>query len=209
MGAATIYALMVIIPAVLLVVMLLLGADTDMDVDADVDVDVDLDMGDVDVSDIAGPGKIGLKLVLAFVLGFGLAGFLTVKYKFGIHHVLAGFIGGAAVYTIVYQLLKLLYKRQGNTQIRAARMGGRKARVVSAVKKGGVGEIQAVDPATGHTHYVHARAADPEAEFAQGEEVVIKSMSVGLAIVDPVEPAASESEEEGPGLEDTEEEDKE
>jgi len=196
MGAELIYGLMVILPAILLLVLLLLGADTDVDIDADVDVDLDMDVdldADADVDAEAGeagatggPGRFGLKLILSFVMGFGLAGFLSAHYQWGpaYAHLLAGFGGGVVVYALVYQLLKLLYGQQKNTQVRRAGLAGQQAVVTSPIRKGTVGEIKALDRATGSAMYLPARAADSDMEYASGEEVAIVSMLSGMARVE-------------------------
>ena len=190
MGAELVYALMVIIPAALLLVFLLVGLGEDLEVEADMgDVDVDVDVGDLDATAVGAPSKIGLKLILAFLIGFGLAGYVVVHYELNVPHVVAGFVGGAAAYTVVYQLLKLLYRQQGNTQVRSARLVGCTAQVTAGIMTGGVGEIRATDPTTGQSIHLPARAADPTATFGVADEVRVKSVSTGLAIVEQGDPS--------------------
>ncbi len=201
MTIATIYAIVTIVPSILLLIMVLLGGDTDIDtdvdIDADIDMDVDMDMdvdadadldldadADVDVG-VAGPGYFGLKLVFGFIIGFGLGGFLAVKNEWPIPHYLCGLAGGAVIYFIEYHLLKLLYAQQANTQTRATSVVGQVAVVTHAIGKGGMGEIRVVTPRTGQSLFLRARAIDAEAELAEGAEVRIKSVSTGLARVEP------------------------
>ncbi len=181
MELSLIYALMVLIPALLLVIMLMAGGGGDVDADTDLNVDLD---HEVELGDTGGPGPLGIKLILAFIIGFGLGGFLGVYYEWIFPHLLSGLIGGAVIYTVVYLLLKALYRQQANTQISAASLAGSRGVVTLRIAKGAVGEIRALDPGTGHNLHLRARAASPEQEFAPGEEVLIKSVGMGLAQVD-------------------------
>ena len=192
MALIWIYALMVIIPSLLLILMVVLGmehdveadvdADADLDLGGDVDVDVEADLGDI--GDVGGPGVLGVKLILSFIIGFGLAGFLAVQFEWPIPHVISGLIGGALVYTIVYQLLKVLYKQQANSIVRSSSVVGRKGLVTSPIMKGGTGEIKTEDPRTGRSLYLRARPIDSEREYKSGDEVTIKSVIAGLAKVE-------------------------
>ena len=202
MEAEMIYAVMTIATSLVLLIMVLLGGDADVDADVDVDVDVGLDLDvdadmDMDVdadagldvgADVGGPGFFGLKLLLGFVIGFGLGGFLALHNKWAFPpHYLSGLIGGLCIYTLEFQLLKLLYSQQANSQSRASSIVGHTAIVSHPIAKGGTGEIKAVMPATGNSLYLRARAVDAEAEIAEGSEVKIKSVSTGLARVEAME----------------------
>ena len=201
MGAEMIYAVMTIATSLILLVMVLLGGDADVDADVDVDVDVGLDMdvdadmdmdvdadADLDVGgEIGGPGFFGLKLLLGFVIGFGLGGFLAVNNGWPIPHYLVGLAGGLCIYTLEFQLLKLLYSQQANSQSRASSIVGLTGIVSHPIGKGGTGEIKTVMPGTGNSLYLRARAVDAEAEIAEGAEVRIKSVSTGLARVESIE----------------------
>jgi hypothetical protein len=192
MGIELIYAIMAIATAGILVAMLLLGGDADTDVDVDVDVDVDIDVDvdaglDVDLGDIGGPGPLGLKLLLSFIMGFGLGGYLSTHYLWPIHHIAAGFVGGAVIYFLVYQLLKLLYRQQGNTQVSGHMIVGQPAVVTHRIGRGSTGEVRASDRKTGHTVYLRARSSQADVEFADGDNVVIKSVANGFATVDKAE----------------------
>ena len=137
--------------------------------------------------DVGGPGFFGLKLLLGFIIGFGLGGFFAVKYEWAFPHYLSGLAGGLITYTLEFQLLKLLYSQQANSQSRASSIVGHTAIVSHPIGKGGTGEIKTVMPATGNSLYLRARAIDAEAEIAEGSEVKIKSVSTGLARVEPIE----------------------
>ena len=191
MGPEMIYAVMTIATSFILLIMVLLGGDADVDADVDVDADLDLDMdadAGVDVgAEVGGPGYFGLKLLMGFIIGFGLGGFLAVKNAWPFPHYLAGLGGGVIIYMLEFQLLKLLYSQQANTQSRASSVVGHTAIVSHPITKGGTGEIKAIMRGTGSSLYLRARAVDAEMEVAEGTEVRIKSVSTGLARVEPVE----------------------
>ena len=102
-------------------------------------------------------------------------------------HLLAGLVGGIVMYVLVYQLLKLLYGQQANTQVSGHSVVGRTATVTHRIAEGGTGEIKTVDPETGHSLDLRAKAAKSGDSFGDGEEVRIKSVRAGLALVDRIE----------------------
>jgi len=182
MSLLLIYGLMAVIPGLLLLFIAIFGADAD--VDADIDIDADLDF-DVDAGDLGGPGALSVKLILLFLVGFGASGYLSVYFKWAVHHVLCGLIGGSIAWFIGYQLLKLLYEQQSSSQVRLTSFVGKQGRVVVPIPKdGGTGEIEATNKAAGQSKYFNARAADPEKEYEKGAFVTIKSVSGKTAIVE-------------------------
>ena len=184
MSIALIYALLAIIPGLLLIVMALFSFDGDADIDVDHDIDLDHDMEmDHDISADAGggPSRLGLKLIFSFIVGFGVTGFLDIHYEWPIPHIIAAVAGGAVTYYIVYRLLKLLYSQQANSQISSSSVIGEKAIITSVILQGSTGEIQTQDPKTGQTIYLRAQAIDQKKEFQKGDEVTIKSVTSGLA----------------------------
>ena len=192
-GVLWAYLLMAVLPTLLLAAMFLLGLDHDMDVD--IDTDVDLDVGDVDVGmgdlpdgDIGmSPGMLGMKLVLSFIGGFGVFGFLAKTYDWVVPHPLAGALGGVAFYFVMYRLLKVLYNQQANSITRSSSLIGTEALVVTHIRKGGVGEIKAEMPTTGSSVHLSARSVDPDREYGNGDVVKIQSIITGLARVIPAE----------------------
>ncbi|HUW18192.1 MAG TPA: hypothetical protein VMW16_02725 [Sedimentisphaerales bacterium] len=100
----------------LLAVMALFGADSDIDtdVDADFDVDTDLDMGvaDMEAGELGGPGILSFKLILFFLIGFGLGGFIAAYAKWPVPHFVVGLGGGVVFWFLGYKALKLLYQQQ-------------------------------------------------------------------------------------------------
>ncbi len=177
MSPELIYGLIAVVPALILIVMVIFGLGDDFDAGG-LEIEAEFDIGD------AGPGFFGVKLILSFVIGFGLAGFLAQNFAWRIPPVLAGVIGGAVVYTVVYQLLKFLYRQQSNTPADGSSVAGRPGLVTSAIPKGGTGEIKAELPATGRSIYLRARAVDPEKGYPAGSEVTVKNVIAGLAKVE-------------------------
>ncbi len=182
MSTELVYLLMAIVPTVILLIMLLAGGGQDADVEAEADLDTDI--GAADVGDTGGPGLISLRLILAFLAGCGVGGGLAGYLKWPIHHMLAALIGGVVLYTAIYQILKLLYRLQANTQVRSSSVVGTTGLVTSAIARGAVGEIKAEDPRTGKSIYLRAQASKAAREFTKGSEVAIKSVLGGLAKVD-------------------------
>ncbi|MHC4344047.1 MAG: hypothetical protein ACYSUP_05125, partial [Planctomycetota bacterium] len=188
MSALVVYALITVICGILLFVMAVFGADSDVDADVDADFDVaadmDLDAADMDVAEVGGPGKLSLKLILFFFIGFGAMGYVSAYLKWPVHHVIWGLLGGAVAWYIGYAILKMLYKQQSTSQVRAASFVGEQARITVPIPKAGVGEISAASEKTGQSIYLSARAGDPEKEFNKGEVVTIKSVTSGTATVE-------------------------
>jgi len=177
-----IYGLMAVIPGLLLLFIAIFGADAD--IDADIDIDADLDLN-VDAGDLGGPGALSVKLILFFLVGFGASGYMSVYFKWPVHHVLCGLIGGGTAWFLGYQLLKLLYEQQSSSQVRLTSFVGKQGRVVVPIPKdGGTGEIEATNKAAGQSKYFNARAADPEKDYEKGAFVTIKSVSGKTAIVE-------------------------
>jgi hypothetical protein len=188
MSALVVYALITLICGILLLVMAVFGADSDVDADVDADFDVDADMdfdaADMDVGEVGGPGKLSLKLILFFFIGFGAIGYVSAYLKWPLHHIIWGLLGGAVAWYIGYTILKLLYKQQSSSQVHAALFVGEQARVTVPIPKAGVGEISAASEKTGQSIYLSARALDTEKEFKRGDIVIIKSVTGGTASVE-------------------------
>jgi membrane protein implicated in regulation of membrane protease activity len=179
-----IYGLMAVVPGLLLLFMAVFGADTDVDVDTDFDVDADVDV-DIEAGEFGGPGRLSLRLILFFVVGFGVGGYVSVYFKWPLHHILIGFIGGSIAWFLGYQLLKLLYKQQSTSQIKLISFVGKQGRVVVPIPKdGGTGEIEATNKETGQSTYFNARADDSKKEYKRGEFVKIKSVAGKTAVVE-------------------------
>jgi len=176
-----IYAAVCVCSGALLFLMAFLGSDYDPDVDADIDID-GLDM---DAGEFGGPGILSIKLIMFFLIGFGLCGFMAVHFDWPVHHLLVALPGGLVIWYIGYKLLSLLYSQQSNSQIRARLFVGKEGRVTVPIPKGGgMGEIEATDKETGRSAYFSARAKDPDKEYQRGETVKVKSVTSGTAVVE-------------------------
>jgi membrane protein implicated in regulation of membrane protease activity len=191
MGPLLIYGLITVLCGGLLAVMAIFGAesdvDADVDADFDVDADVDVDVADLEAGEFGGPGKLSLRLIMFFLVGFGLAGFIAVYANSPVPHLIVALGGGCVFWFLGYQVLKLLYQQQSNSQIRARSFTGKQARVTVPIPKGGMGEIEATDKQTGRSVYFSARAPNSENEFQKGETVTIRSVAGGTAVVEQKE----------------------
>jgi membrane protein implicated in regulation of membrane protease activity len=183
-----VYAAVCVCSGILLFLMAFLGGD--YDTDADIDIEADLDVGadvdmNMDAGEFGGPGKLSIKLIMFFLIGFGLCGFMAVQFKWPVHHVFWAMGGGVVVWYIGYKLLGLLYSQQSNSQLRARMFVGKEGRVTVPIPKdGGTGEIEATDNETGRTAHFSARSSDPEKGHDRGRTVKIKSVTGGTAVVE-------------------------
>ena len=170
MSLFLIYGLIAVIPGLLLLLIGIFGADAD--VDADIDIDTDFDIT-AEAGDLGGPGAISVKLILFFLVGFGASGYISVYFKWPVHHVLCGLIGGGVAWFLGYQLLKLLYEQQSSSQVRLTSFVGKQGRVVVPIPKdGGTGEIEATNEDTGQSTYFNAKAADSKKEYEKGHNTI-------------------------------------
>jgi membrane protein implicated in regulation of membrane protease activity len=185
MSALVIYGLITIVCGGLLFVMAIFGADSDVDMDADVDIDMDVDADvDVDGLEMGGPSLLSLKLILIFLIGFGLCGFVSAQLKTQVHHVIIGLIGGGALWFVSYQALSWLYRQQSTSQVTAESFVGREGRVTVPIPAGGSGEVYCSIKGTGKSMYLTAQGEDSEKEYAKGDTVTIKSVDGSVAVVE-------------------------
>jgi len=175
MSPLILYGLITAVSGGFLFVMAILGADHDIDVDADVGLDG---------FEAGGPSVLSLKLILIFLIGFGLCGFLSAYFKTRTHHVILALIGGAAIWFVSYQALSWLYRQQSTSHVRGALFVGREAKVTVPIPKGGSGEIFSQLEGTGKSTYFNARAQDADAEYQRGQTVTIRSVEGTTAIVE-------------------------
>jgi membrane protein implicated in regulation of membrane protease activity len=162
------------------------GAGHDLQFDGhghDVDFNgVELHGGDL--SGVEGPGVFGVRLILAFIIGFGVAGFIGWVYQWTFFpHWLLGIAGGLLAYFAVYQLLKLLYRLQSNTLVSTSRMLSANGIVTSEILPDSVGEIKVIDPKTGQAHYMRAMSSTQGNGFKKGQKVTVIAVTGGLAKV--------------------------
>ena len=183
MTPLVIYGLITVVCGGLLFVMAAFGADSDIDMDADVDIDMDID-ADVDGLLMGGPSFLSLKLILIFLIGFGLCGFISVQLKTQLHHIIIGLIGGGALWFVSYQALSWLYRQQSTSHVSAAAFVGKQARVTVPIPAGGTGEVYAQKTKGGKSIYLSATAQDSNKEYAKGESVTIKSVEGTTAIIE-------------------------
>jgi len=187
MSPLVIYGLITVVGALVLFMMTIFGAHGDVGADVGGHIgfgmDGDMHAGGMEMGEVGGPSVLSLRLILFFLIGFGLLGYVSYYLQWGLHHIFWAVIGGLVCWYIGYSVLKLLYRQQSNSQVRATTFVGRTARVTAIIPKAGVGEISADDGETGQSIYLNARAADPEKQYDKGQVVTIKSVTGGTATV--------------------------
>ena len=139
MSPLMIYGLITVICGIVLFLMAILGHDVDLD--ADIDIDPSIDFHDLDASDVHGPGIFSLKLIMIFLIGFGVCGFISEYQKWPLPSVITGLIGGFLIWYVCYQALGWLYRQQATSQVSSAAFIGKEAKVTVPIPKGGTGEI--------------------------------------------------------------------
>ena len=154
----------------------------------------DLDLGgDAAGGDHAsGPSPLSLSTIMIFLTWFGATGYIARSWG-GVAAPLAiilaaavGFVGAALVYLF---LARILWRGQTALDPRAYDLQGTIARVSSAIRAGGTGEI--VYSIDGKQRVDGARSLEDQA-LPVGAEVTIVRYESGLAYVAPLDWAATE-----------------
>jgi membrane protein implicated in regulation of membrane protease activity len=179
MSPLLIYGLITIVCGIVLFLMAILGSDVDLDADIDIDLDVD----GLDASDASGPGIFSLKLIMIFLIGFGIWGFISEYLKWPIHSVIVGLIGGFVIWFVCYRALGWLYRQQSTSQISSASFIGKEAKVTTPIPQGGTGEIFSRIKGTQKSIYLNARSKDSQKEIGKGVIVKIESVDGNTATV--------------------------
>lgn len=171
----TIYFVIAVAPAPPLVLMLLLGIG---------EWDFDFGDGDADSGFFGGPSPIGLKLLCAFISGFGLGGLIDMTYDWPMPDFVWGLIFAFALYFVVYAMMFILHVQSSNTQTDESSLIGMKGVLTGAISESGAGEIQLKDPKTGNDVILIARSLKEGQTFSKGARVSISSIAVGVAYVE-------------------------
>jgi membrane protein implicated in regulation of membrane protease activity len=184
------------------------GHDGGLDLGHDGNFDVghaDVGHADVGHADVAhadggaqgGPSIFNLPTIMAFLTWFGGAGYiftrtLSVGALISVPMALiSGLTGGAIMFVLLSRLLwPMMSKPMSKSDYR---LPGTAARVVSAIRAGGVGEV--VYSKGGIRFTAGARAVNGE-PVPRGAEVVIIKYERGLAYVQPVDELLDYGEEE-------------
>lgn len=177
-----IYGLITVICGIVLFLMAILGHDVDLD--ADIDIDPGIDFHDIDASDASGPGIFSLKLIMIFLIGFGIWGFISEYLKWPVQSIIVGLIGGFVIWFVCYKALDWLYKQQSTSQISSASFIGKEAKVTVPIPKGGTGEIYSKIKGTEKSIYLNARSKESQKEFQKGDVVKIDSVEGNTATVE-------------------------
>lgn len=168
-----VYFWMTVSPAILLLCLVLIG---------DFDIEFDIDVGEFHIGESYGIGPVSFKLILAFISGYGLGGYLDYQFNWPLFHAITGLLFGILVYLIVYITLKILYSQRSNTQVIGTNVIGTNARVTTGMVGSSIGEILATDPLTQTSLYMLAMSKD-SVDIKKGELVYVDDIEGSLAIV--------------------------
>jgi membrane protein implicated in regulation of membrane protease activity len=174
-----IYGLITVICGIILFLMAILGHD----IDVDADIDAGIELGGIDASDAGGPGIFSLKLIMIFLIGFGMCGFISEYLGLPVPFII-GLVGGFIIWFVCYKALSWLYKQQSTSQVSSASFVGKEAKITVPIPKGGTGEIYSKIKGTEKSIYLNARSKVPQKEFAKGDTVTIESVDGNTATVE-------------------------
>jgi membrane protein implicated in regulation of membrane protease activity len=183
MSPLVIYGLITVVCGIILFLMAILGHDMDLDADVDIDIDVDADLDGVDTPEAGGPGIFSLKLIMIFMIGFGICGFISAYNNWSVPSIVVALIGGFTIWFICYNALSWLYNQQATSQVSSVSFTGKEAKVTVPIPKGGTGEIYSKIKGTEKSIYLNARSKDVDKEFRKGDTVTIESVEGNTATV--------------------------
>ncbi len=178
MDPLLIYGLITVICGIILFLMAILGHDADIGAD----IDAGIDIGGMDASDVGGPGIFSLKLIMIFLIGFGMTGFIATYLKWPVPFIL-GLIGGFTIWFLCYNALSWLYNQQSTSQISSESFIGKEAKVTVPIPKDGAGEIYSKIMGTEKSVYLNARSKEAGKEYKKGDTVTIESVDGNTATV--------------------------
>jgi membrane protein implicated in regulation of membrane protease activity len=93
--------------------------------------------------DQGGPSVLSSRVLSVFVTAFGGFGALATSYGYTILPASGvGFASGLVFGGIIYYFAKFLYGQQASTEVRAADIAGRTARVIVAIPKQALGQVR-------------------------------------------------------------------
>lgn len=180
----TVYVSLVIAGVIVLGISLLLGGDHEVDHDIDFDHEVDHDIGgghDLEGGEM-GPSKFGIKLIMAFLIGFGFGGVLGLKVLglAGNRSLLLAIPFAFLFYYCAYKILKWIYNQEITSHIFSKQMVGNSGIVATAIKPGGTGEIKVKDTRTGKEEYFMAKGKDESETFPKGSTITVTGQVAGI-----------------------------
>ncbi|MBN1486110.1 MAG: hypothetical protein JW981_00625 [Anaerolineae bacterium] len=152
-GVEQVFYIIAIVSSAILVVQFILNlmglAGDELDFDTDLDVVGDFD-GDVEVSDFDiqdGLGIFSIRTILAFLVGFGWTGVVTLNMNIPLFiSILIALLVGVVFMLVVFWLMRLIYglSESGNIRIENAVGATGKVYLPVAAKGTGVGQVQVV-----------------------------------------------------------------
>ena len=150
--------------------------------------DVHIEIGGHDAVDVShdgesqiGPSFFSIRVLAAFITGFGMVGALFTNYGWEpLPASLPGIGAGALMAFIMYGFSVLLYRQQGSSGYRPEELVGKTAETVIPIPENGLGQV--VVPIRGGNSSLAARSEDGVG-IPSGKSVQIVGFSGTTAIV--------------------------
>lgn len=152
------------------------------DVAHDISLDHDLSL-DHD-TDVAGPSPFSIRILAAFITGFGASGAISSYYHKG--WMVSSFIGllfGALTGGIVYLVVSMMYKQQASSTISMDEMVGLAGVVSVTIPPKGFGQVSLVVKSSQVEHFASSESGD---EIKNGTNVKVVKLVGDRLIVSPL-----------------------
>ncbi len=172
------------------IVLLVLGADHDVSHDGDIAIGHDIDAPSTDsllhahaVADgDAGPNPVSIRTLMAFMGGWGWGGLIGLDgLSWGIMSLPFGAAMGLVMAAIVFYFMRFLYAQEATSTIAVAHLLGQDGIVLTAIPAGGVGEVRINVRGTAVKSL--ARASTPHEQVAAGATVRVVEQIGGTLVV--------------------------
>jgi len=177
MDLGMIFQVLFFVGVIFMVVTAFLGIGSDADVDSDIDSDLDYDA--------SGPDFISIKMVAAYLTGFGGGGWIAYdEYNQTLLiSMISGFFGAIVVGIISYYIIKLFLSQQTGSGIAKTSDFIGCSGVISTSIPQGEGKVGQILCTIKHSQKYYTAMSHDGKEINKETEVIIAEMIEGKAIV--------------------------
>lgn len=177
----TIFVILAIIGFVILVASFLLGEIFEGVGDFAHDIAVDHEVHLDHPEEGTGPGPFSLRVIAAFVTGFGSFGAIASYYKYGpVQSSLVGLLSGLVTGGIVFGLVRIMYKQQAGSGVSMRNLVNMSGTVTVDIPKNGIGQVSVISLSSQSEHI--AQSEDGEAIRNGTGIIVTKVMGDRLVV---------------------------